>query len=894
MKTLLTFAFYLLLTAAVSAQSYIYQSGNITPGHVPAWIANGIIGDGGTAAQGNITSLGITNNGGQGECISSGKNPSPFNQLCFGVSTSAPATISLQNYGGAPAETLNIIINGQTYPFPGALSSITIGDALNGGSVGDCLIVATGPTLNQQSCSASYTQVSNWAYNVNMWGDSLTQGSQDSTGTTVCTALQPQAGYVCNNFGLGGQTSTQIAARQGSYPTSVTVSSNQLVNGSNTVTLISPLLLNNSAGSANSLTGTLCGVHGTLAQSSGSYTFTVSVGSTVPCSAASVITLDNDALWPQPVIIWSGRNNYSSESQVLSDIAGMVASLGTNNYIVLSVLNGNYPSEYSGQSGYNQIIALNTALASAYGPHYLDVREYLVGLYNPANGADVVNFGEDVPPFTLRAVDQSGTIAAGLNNSATSFTLSAVTAAGTVLTVDSEYILVNAVNSGNNAIVTSATRGYGSTSAASHSMGVSYVGTDPVHLSGAGYTDVANYIYSHIVELGQTTLPISTNNAAYTISRATQFALGGPVTFNNSLYGPNTIAGLQVINNANIESGLFTTADVGTTTTTASGAINNTNNNITITVGSTSGWPVIGYLKTPEQYPEYMAYSVQSGTSLNITSRGVFGTTAASHSGVVTISYALDIKYSTTAAYPFFSVWSDGSSYSSGSTSVGAAGSQVSYTPTSLQTPFIYSTGSNILLENAANTGFGLLQLGGTTSSFPAIKRNGTALNLVLADNSAAASITAASGSFSNLIESGNLAASSWTTNGIRNSFAPADYNDTSSSGTVAAAYTDLFGAGTITAGSATTYTNYYGSYFQAPIASVNVTFTHSYALGADSINATTIYQGGTAIASTFAPLASPTFTGTFNVNGISGAGAASKYVCVDSSGNMLTQSGTC
>ena len=42
------------------------------------------------------------------------------------------------------------------------------------------------------------------------------------------------------------------------------------------------------------------------------------------------------------------------------------------------------------------------------------------------------------------------------------------------------------------------------------------------------------------------------------------------------------------------------------------------------------------------------------------------------------------------------------------------------------------------------------------------------------------------------------------------------------------------------------------------------------------------------------APLASPTFTGTLNINGISGAGSASKYVCVDSSGNMLTQSGAC
>jgi hypothetical protein len=42
------------------------------------------------------------------------------------------------------------------------------------------------------------------------------------------------------------------------------------------------------------------------------------------------------------------------------------------------------------------------------------------------------------------------------------------------------------------------------------------------------------------------------------------------------------------------------------------------------------------------------------------------------------------------------------------------------------------------------------------------------------------------------------------------------------------------------------------------------------------------------------APVASPAFTGTFNINGISGAGAASKYVCIDSGGNMLTQSGAC
>lgn len=46
-------------------------------------------------------------------------------------------------------------------------------------------------------------------------------------------------------------------------------------------------------------------------------------------------------------------------------------------------------------------------------------------------------------------------------------------------------------------------------------------------------------------------------------------------------------------------------------------------------------------------------------------------------------------------------------------------------------------------LLNAAGTGFTRVQLGGTTASFPAIKRNSTAINLRLADDSADAPLTA-------------------------------------------------------------------------------------------------------------------------------------------------------
>lgn len=60
-----------------------------------------------------------------------------------------------------------------------------------------------------------------------------------------------------------------------------------------------------------------------------------------------------------------------------------------------------------------------------------------------------------------------------------------------------------------------------------------------------------------------------------------------------------------------------------------------------------------------------------------------------------------------------------------------------------------------ITLLNSATTGFGRLLFGGATSSFPAIRRNGTALNFRLADESGDAPITAGNGSFSGVITAG-------------------------------------------------------------------------------------------------------------------------------------------
>ena len=130
-------------------------------------------------------------------------------------------------------------------------------------------------------------------------------------------------------------------------------------------------------------------------------------------------------------------------------------------------------------------------------------------------------------------------------------------------------------------------------------------------------------------------------------------------------------------------------------------------------------------------------------------------------------------------------------------------------------------------LFNAAGNSFSRLQFGGTTSSFPAIKRNSTGLDIRLADDSAYAPLT-----IRDITITGNISASAWTTSGIKLKSSAATLTDTSSSGTVASAYTNFLGGDTIAASSSTTYTNYYSTYISEATAGTNVTLSNRWALG--------------------------------------------------------------
>jgi hypothetical protein len=78
---------------------------------------------------------------------------------------------------------------------------------------------------------------------------------------------------------------------------------------------------------------------------------------------------------------------------------------------------------------------------------------------------------------------------------------------------------------------------------------------------------------------------------------------------------------------------------------------------------------------------------------------------------------------------------------------------------------------------------------------------------------------------------SGNISAPAWTTSGIRHISIPATLTDTSSAGTVANAYTNVFGGNTIAASSAVTYTNYGAIYVNTPVAGTNVTITNPWSI---------------------------------------------------------------
>jgi lysophospholipase L1-like esterase len=205
--------------------------------------------------------------------------------------------------------------------------------------------------------------------------------------------------------------------------------------------------------------------------------------------------------WNQLTLIWSGRNNYTAPSQVQSDIAAMVAALTTNQYIVMSIINMEDATEYAGQANYNTLIALNAALASTYGTRYLDIRSILVAAYNPANPVDVIDHGNDIPPYSLRSNTLNGTIVtATVNPGDTAFTVSVSgLTPDYILLIGTEYIYITGVTGTS---VTSCVRGYAGTTPGTYPVTTTWAGTEKIHLGQAGYNVVAAAVKAKLTAIG--------------------------------------------------------------------------------------------------------------------------------------------------------------------------------------------------------------------------------------------------------------------------------------------------------------------------------------------------------------------------------------------------------
>ncbi len=236
------------------------------------------------------------------------------------------------------------------------------------------------------------------------WGDSWTSGVGAGPGQSFPSQLAGLTTLQVFNAGVSGQTSPQIAARQGGEPALLTLPDDAIPRSGHVLIEDQSDFPITSDGPG-PLTGTLMGVHGTLRFSNGNLVFdSDDEGDRVTVPADSPFSPDIADSQSLINVFWIGGNNSNQPATVLSDLAACVAFLSSDQFVVLSLLN---PSTApAGSNLYTEIISLNDALAASYPDNYLDVRTALVDAFDPMIPQDVVDHAADVPPSSLRGDDQ--------------------------------------------------------------------------------------------------------------------------------------------------------------------------------------------------------------------------------------------------------------------------------------------------------------------------------------------------------------------------------------------------------------------------------------------------------------------------------------------------------
>lgn len=341
---------------------------------------------------------------------------------------------------------------------------------------------------------------------INAWGDSLTAGHEgyfdlgEYPADLSAMLLQPD---LANNFGVGGQTSTQIGVRVGAIPTEATVSGGSIPeSGPVGVTFLVGYEPVTSQGPSNGVTGTILGVHGTVTYTTNGLVFTRDKpGDAVSAPNPAAFTVDDPYIGGYTHVFWECRNNYGNSQQCQSDLQKQIAFIKSDPFLVLGVINENTPGEWIGGSGYTTLTNLNAALAAAYGAHYLDIRKVLVDSYSPSLVTDISDYNHDEPPTSLRAEFGHGTLVSPVGPFDTTMTFSMSSGAhlvpGLIATVDSggnaENVFISAVAGS----TVTAVRNQGGNDTA-HPADASVQLSDPIHLNAQGYQIVAQAIQNWI------------------------------------------------------------------------------------------------------------------------------------------------------------------------------------------------------------------------------------------------------------------------------------------------------------------------------------------------------------------------------------------------------------
>ena len=235
------------------------------------------------------------------------------------------------------------------------------------------------------------------------WGDSWTSGVGAVDGMSYPDQLQFLTGRPVFNGGVSGQTSDQIAARQGGAPALLTLPGNTLP-GSGLVSIQDESTFPVSADGPGPITGTLDHVHGTLSYNGNLLFQSDEPGAPITVPPQSPFDPDTFGSRSGINVFWMGSNNFYDPAGVESDIAKAVAFLSTGRFIVLGVLNAG--SEPRGSTSYEQITQLNADLAGSYPDNFIDMRAILVDSYDPSSAQDLRDHANDVPPSSLRNDDQ--------------------------------------------------------------------------------------------------------------------------------------------------------------------------------------------------------------------------------------------------------------------------------------------------------------------------------------------------------------------------------------------------------------------------------------------------------------------------------------------------------